>query len=266
MTRKPGDQPDGTVHARGFREPDGVFRCAVKAKVSAAFPVTRRSLTRSREVIAMKRILATATAMLAATPAFAHHPLNGMPMETFGHGILSGIGHPVLGFDHLFFVALVGIAALYTGRALTAPLYYVAAMLFGCIVAMAGAGLPLAELAIIGSLLVLGYVVAAGRSLTTASAALIFGGFGLFHGTAFAGSILGQEGGASMAVMVGYLIGLGLVQYVIAVLAGRGLKAAGDAAEASAIAPRLAGATVAGVGLFLALEAVEGPALSALGL
>lgn len=214
----------------------------------------------------MKRILATAAATLIAAPAMAHHPLNGMPMETFAQGVLSGVGHPVLGFDHLFFVALVGMAALFTGRALMAPLAYVAAMLIGCVAAMSGAGLPLAEMAIVGSLLVLGYLVASGRALTMTSAALIFGGFGLFHGTAFAGSILGQEGGASLAVMLGYLIGLGVVQFAIAVAAGQALRKLGDAAEAGAMAPRLAGATVAGVGLFLALEMVEGPALAALGL
>ena len=214
----------------------------------------------------MKRILSTATATLIAAPAFAHHPLGGMPMDTFVQGILSGVGHPVLGFDHLFFVALVGVAALFTGRALMAPLFYVVAMLGGCVVAIAGAGLPLAEMFIVGSLLALGYVVASGRALTMGTAALIFGGFGLFHGTAFAGSILGQEGGASLAVMVGYLIGLGVVQYGIAILAGKALQAIGDAAEAGSIAPRLAGATVAGVGLFLAMEMVEGPALAALGL
>lgn len=214
----------------------------------------------------MKRFFATAAATLMAAPAFAHHPLGGMPMETFGQGVLSGIGHPVLGFDHLFFVALVGIAALYTGRALIAPLYYVAAMLIGCVLGMAGAGLPIAEVAIVASLLVLGVLVARGQALTATTAALVFGGFGLFHGTAFAGSILGQEGGASLAVMVGYMIGLGAVQYLLALVAGRAIKGFADASVASAMAPRLAGATVAGVGLFLALETVEGAAFAALGL
>ena len=50
------------------------------------------------------------------------------------------------------------------------------------------------------------------------------------------------------------------------VAAGQALRKLGDAAEAGSMAPRLAGATVAGVGLFLALEMVEGPALAALGL
>ena len=56
----------------------------------------------------MKRILATAALALTATPALAHHPLAGAPMETFTHGMLSGIGHPILGFDHLFFIIAVG--------------------------------------------------------------------------------------------------------------------------------------------------------------
>jgi len=49
-------------------------------------------------------------ASLIASPAMAHHPLNGMPMETFAHGLLSGVGHPLLGFDHLFFVIAMGAA------------------------------------------------------------------------------------------------------------------------------------------------------------
>ena len=76
----------------------------------------------------MKKYLIGLSAIAAsATPALAHHPLGGLPMETFTQGVLSGIGHPLLGFDHLFFVIAVGIAALYTGRAKLAP-----AACFGC--------------------------------------------------------------------------------------------------------------------------------------
>jgi len=80
----------------------------------------------------MKKTLFGALALLATTaPALAHHPLAGQPMETFTQGLLSGIGHPLLGFDHLFFVIAVGVAALYTGFARTAPAAYIAAMLVG---------------------------------------------------------------------------------------------------------------------------------------
>ena len=75
----------------------------------------------------MKKILGLAGVISAVpTLALAHHPLGGMPMETFAQGVLSGVGHPILGFDHLFFVALIGVAALYTGRALLSPFAYIA--------------------------------------------------------------------------------------------------------------------------------------------
>ncbi len=70
----------------------------------------------------MQKIMVTATLVLLSTPTLAHHPLAGMPMKTLSHGILSGIGHPLLGFDHLFFVMLVGIAAIFTRRRMLAPL------------------------------------------------------------------------------------------------------------------------------------------------
>ena len=47
----------------------------------------------------MKKLITAAGLSLAATPALAHHPLNGMPMETFAHGLLSGVGHPLLAQD-----------------------------------------------------------------------------------------------------------------------------------------------------------------------
>ncbi|MEO0830110.1 MAG: HupE/UreJ family protein [Pseudomonadota bacterium] len=205
-------------------------------------------------------------ASLAAGPALAHHPLAGMPMETFAHGLLSGIGHPVLGFDHLFFVALVGIAAIFTGRAFSAPAGYLGGMLVGCLAAMVGLALPLTEVIVGASLLVLGYIVLSGRALGFNAAIAIFAGFGLFHGQAFAGSIVGQEGGYSFAVGLGYLLGLIAVQYAIAIACGWLAKSVFQASEATAMSARLSGAVVAGMGLFLSLENAEGAVFAALGL
>lgn len=206
----------------------------------------------------MKKYLITAAAMLAAAPAAAHHPLNGMPMETLAHGLMSGAGHPVLGFDHLFFVVAVGIAAALIGQARTAPAAYIAAMLAGCGLMYAGFALPIAELVIVASLVILGGLLASGRALRSSGVLTLFAVFGLFHGSAFGGSIAGQEGGIGGAVLMGYLVGLGVTQYLIALAAGWVAARLGgrDALAANA---RLAGAAVAGVGLFLALEVVEGP-------
>jgi len=184
-------------------------------------------------------------------------------METFAHGLMSGVGHPVLGFDHLFFVVAMGIAALFTSRKLITPAAYVAAMLAGCGLMYAGIAMPIAETMIVVSLIVLGGIVLSGKALSTPAALLIFAAFGLFHGSAFGGSIAGQEGGVGGAVLMGYLIGLGAIQYLIAIAAGWVVQKLG-ASEASAINARLAGAMVAGVGVFLALEIVEGPIVTLL--
>lgn len=206
----------------------------------------------------MKKLgLATALTLLAS-PALAHHPLNGMPMETFAHGLLSGVGHPLLGFDHLFFVVAMGIAATFTAQRLLTPAAYILAMLAGCVAMYAGLALPLAETAIVVSLLAIGGVVLSGRTLSTGAALGLFALFGLFHGAAFGGAITGQEGGTGGAVVAGYLIGLAAVQYLIAIAAGAAVRALG-ATEAGAINARLAGAMVAGVGAFLALEIIEAP-------
>lgn len=215
----------------------------------------------------MKKLTLGVLALVSAvTPALAHHPLGGMPMETFSHGLLSGVGHPLLGFDHLFFVIAVGIAALYTGYSKTAPAAYIAAMLVGCLMMSFGIGLPMKEVVIGFSLLMLGSIVLSGRALGAVAAMAIFAAFGLFHGSAFGDAIAAQEAGVNTPVLTGYLIGLGLLQYGIAILAGWIVKTVWNAGEASAIQARLAGAMVAGMGVFLTLENIEGMAFASLGI
>lgn len=215
----------------------------------------------------MKKLALAGAAAVFLSPAsaFAHHPLAGKPMTTFAEGLLSGIGHPILGFDHLFFVALVGIAALYTGRRFAAPAAYIAAMLLGCLAMSAGIGLPAKEIVIGLSLLALGGVVLSGRALGLVPALAVFAGFGLFHGSAFGDTLAGQEGAIGGAVLIGYLIGLGVVQYAIALAAGWLLANSLRAASAQAVPARLSGAVVAGIGLFLTLENVEGMVFDLLG-
>ena len=213
----------------------------------------------------MKKLVAFA-ALMAASPAFAHHPLAGVEMTNFWHGLLSGIGHPLLGFDHLFFVVLVGIAAVYTGRALAAPLAYVGATLVGCVLMTFGLALPAIEPAIALSLLILGYIVLSGRALGLSAALALFALAGVFHGSAFGEAMASAESSAAGQVLAGYLLGLGLLQYGICVLMGQVAIRGWKATESTAIQARLAGAVVAGVGLFLCLEVVEGFAFSALGI
>lgn len=212
-----------------------------------------------------KKLILIASTSLLASPALAHHPLGGLPMQTFSDGVLSGIGHPLLGFDHLFFVVLVGIVAAYTGFLRRAPLAYVGAMAIGCLMMSFGIGLPLKEFVIGLSLVVVGYFVLSGKPLNMPTAMGLFAVFGLFHGSAFGDSIASQELAVGGSVLVGYLIGLGALQYLIAIAAGLAMVHVWKALEATAMAPRLAGAAITGVGVFLTMENIEGLILPAMG-
>jgi len=207
-------------------------------------------------------------AALCATsaPALAHHVMGGKLPVTFTQGFLSGIGHPILGFDHLFFVALVGIASIYTGNRFVAPLAYIGAMLVGCLCTAFGFKLPVIEAVIGLSLLALGAFVMSGRALSMNMALTAFALAGLFHGSAFGESIVGAEGAAPAASLIGYLVGLAATQYAIALASGWVALSVWKATEATAVQARIAGGIVAGVGLFLTLERAEGLVMVALGM
>lgn len=204
----------------------------------------------------MKRAFFAIATSLAVTPALAHHPLEGRPVETFAEGLFSGVGHPFLGYDHLFFIALVGIVAVFNSHRRLTPLAYVGAMLLGCLVASLHRELPLSGLLVALSLLVLGGIMLSGYHLKSAASLVLFGLFGLFHGSAFGGLLAQQESGFGMPVLIGYLIGLGITQYGIALFAGWICRVGWKATNPTSIQPRLAGALVAGMGLLFTLETI----------
>lgn len=211
-------------------------------------------------------LLAAAGTFTTAGSALAHHPMGGKAMETVGDGVLSGLAHPVLGFDHLAFVVAVGLCAIRCGSPTRAPAAYIVAMLLGCALMPFGISLPGKEALVAASLVVLGAVVLARPNISSKAAMALFALFGVFHGSALGEGLAGAEFGASSGVIFGYLAGLGVVQYLVA----RGSAAAIERFFASKEAPdlslRLAGAMVAGIGVFLSAEMVEGAALSMLGL
>ena len=62
---------------------------------------------------------------LISFPAFAHHPMGGALPQNFLNGILSGIAHPIIGFDHLAFILTFGIIASYFKNKFILPLYFI---------------------------------------------------------------------------------------------------------------------------------------------
>ncbi|MFK7963821.1 MAG: HupE/UreJ family protein [Burkholderiaceae bacterium] len=218
---------------------------------------------KNKSVFGMSLCFGALMSLLFSASAHAHHPLAGAPMETFSQGLLSGFGHPVLGFDHFFFAIALGVIAAFTAWRLAAPLFYLVAMVAGVIVCMNGWALPAVEAVIAVSVLVLGLVVLMGRSLSLSVAGTLFAGAGLFHGWAFGQSIAGTEA-VSATVAGGYLLGLIVIQYVLAVAAGyfATYRWTGSSLD---MRPRLTGAVVTGVGLVFVLEGLEAMLLPAMG-
>ncbi len=199
----------------------------------------------------MTRFL-TLPALLLAGPALAHHPLGGDAPQTIVHGLISGLAHPVIGLDHLAFVVLVGLAAAFAGRSLAGPLAFVGATLAGTALILLGVALPMAELVIAASVVVLGALLLTGRQVSGPIALAGFAIAGVFHGWAYGEAVIGST---PMPILA-YLLGFGVVQFAIAAavaqLAGRMPEARGARMQA-----RLAAAVCLGVGLVFMVETVE---------
>ena len=204
----------------------------------------------------MTKFFAMAAAMLLTTtgPALAHHPLGGMTPTSFTEGFLSGLGHPVIGFDHLAFVIAVGLIAAFHGNRVLMPAAFVAGTIGGAVLTLAAVTLPVAELVITGSVIVGGAVAMRGRVTDLRLAGGLAAGAGLFHGWAYGATIIGAEPTPVFA----YLAGFGLVQMAIALGVAALVHNIWKAFDAEALQPRLAGAVVAGVGVTYMVEIVEG--------
>jgi urease accessory protein len=186
---------------------------------------------------------AAAIALLSlAPPAFAHHAMGGELPRTAWHGLLSGLGHPIVGVDHLAFVLAVGLMAYLAGRVVLLPMLFVAGTVLGCILHVQGYGLPAPEIAIALSVAIAAAVVASRARLPVGLLAPLLAVAGAFHGSAYGESIVGAE----PAPLAAYLTGFGLIQGGLAVgsaVALRWVAGRGYVGEAAVL--RTAGAAIA---------------------
>ena len=190
---------------------------------------------------------------LFASPALAHHPLGGEVPQTVIHGLLSGIGHPIIGFDHLAFILGIGLLAAFQRSWYAMPAAFVAGTIAGTLLILGGTGLPAVEAVIGLSVLLVGALAAFGRRLPAASAAAVAGLAGIFHGWAYGEAVVGAEPTPVLA----YLAGFGATQMAVAMAAMLGARLLMGGGRSASMAPRLAGAMVAGVGLTYLAEIAE---------
>ena len=120
--------------------------------------------------------------LLFFSSALSAHEAQSLPYGPF----LSGITHPVLGFDHLLALVSVGmISAQIGGRAIwTVPATFVVVMFFGGLLGLNYGGLTGYEIGIAISVLLLGSALAADKKLNAGFAMIAVAVFAVFHGYA----------------------------------------------------------------------------------
>lgn len=123
-----------------------------------------------------------------------------------GGGLLSGFLHPILGLQHLLAMVAVGLVSAQLGGTAVwkVPATFVVAMTLGGILGIVSVPLPLVDLGIAGSVILLGLAIAAKSGLPKSIVYVIIAIFGLLHGHAH-GTSMPAEG--TIALIVTYIIG-----------------------------------------------------------
>jgi len=187
-------------------------------------------------------LYAFALSVLVATPALAHTGAGSVS------GFASGFGHPIGGLDHLLAMIAVGIlASQQGGKSLwLLPVSFVAMMVIGGALGIAGVAVPFVELGIVGSVIVLGAVIALGKHMPTGAAMALVGVLAIFHGHAHGTEMpvdaSGFEYGLGFALATAMLHAVGL---------GLGLAAQKAAEKFAPVAVRIGGGVIAAAGLAL---------------
>ncbi|MBB4287042.1 HupE/UreJ family protein [Roseospira goensis] len=190
----------------------------------------------------MRRLPLVLAGLVLAGPAAAHTGVGAAA------GLSHGFMHPIGGLDHVLAMVAVGLfAAVLGGRSLwLVPAAFVAMMAVGGAAGVAGIAVPYVELGIALSVVVVGALVAFGRSLPVAVAAAVVGLFAIFHGHAH---------GTEMPVaMSGLTYGLGFMGatallHAAGILAGLGLGRLSEAHGLKAVRAGGALTALAGVGI-----------------
>ncbi|WP_395673491.1 HupE/UreJ family protein [Inquilinus sp.] len=183
-----------------------------------------------------------AVVLAAAMPALAHVGIG--PTSGFD----AGLAHPMSGADHALAMVAVGmIGATLGGRALWAvPLSFVSCMIVGGILGMLQMPMPLVEAGILASVVVLGGMVALGRSVPLVVACGAAALFALFHGHAHGTEM--PETASGLSYGAGFVLAT-VLMHAFGIVAGLGIGRL--ASRGGAMMNRLAGGAIAALGLVM---------------
>ena len=176
-----------------------------------------------------------------ALPNFAYaHTVPG------GGGFMSGLSHPVLGFDHLLAMLSVGILSAQIGGSAIwkVPTAFVSVMLVGGILGMNSIYIMSVELGIVVSVFALGLAITLDQKLPLLITMLFVGFFALFHGHAHGTEM--PYLAKPLLYACGFVTGTGII-HIAGVMVGMTAKQFKNGTQIL----RYLGAGIAGIGFYL---------------
>jgi len=176
--------------------------------------------------------------------------MDGAMPTTFRQGLLSGLGHPVIGLDHLAAVIAVGCLAATQPRGALLAAGYVVATMIGAAAHIGEATVPNAEVFVALSVVALGLVVFRSKPLRRDLAFALFAGVGLVNGYALGESIAGAE----PTPLLAYFAGLATIQIAIALAVMFGMRWLAGRAAFQLLLARAVGAFAISVGAMMLLQ------------
>ena len=159
--------------------------------------------------------LVTAALLLFSSAAQAHHFMDDALPKTFMEGLLSGLGHPLIGVDHAAFIVASGFFLALLDRGMIGVLVLIAGTLIGAAMHLVGIDVPGGEVGVALSVILIGALVMARRKIELTWLAAGLAVAGVLHGHAYAESIFGAE----TAPLGAYLLGFSLIQLAVATAA-----------------------------------------------
>jgi len=157
--------------------------------------------------------------------------MGGRTPATFAEGMLSGLGHPVIGLDHFAAVVAVGCLAAAHRSASALAIAFIVAMMAGVALHLHGATVPGAEILVALTVLALGMLMILRRGMSTSGALVLFASVGII------------------------LTGLAVIQGTIAFAAAHLTRL--FAQRSPDVSPlRLVGAGIVGIGLAVLMQQV----------
>tara|TARA_Y100000590_G_scaffold412396_1_gene507328 strand:- start:555 stop:1184 length:630 start_codon:yes stop_codon:yes gene_type:complete len=149
--------------------------------------------------------------IIAPSFSVAHHPMDGNTPLNWGDGLISGIAHPIIGLDHIVFIACLGIISSVYKKKLLPAVIFIFSSALGSALIQANLYLPFFEYMLPVSIIFISILIIYRHILAQYSLYPLLFISGILHGHAYGKSIIGAES----SPIIFYFLGFIIIQFII---------------------------------------------------